>query len=100
MVRSTRAFVLLLAVGGCSTSIEPIEVAAGCPDQPLRGPSQYADDPRSRLIDDFEHEGTAIPRIDGRDGIWVEGNDETGETTESSVSDVCAGRGQRSGHFA
>src|SRR5689334_18227046 len=83
MARWFRAFVAWLVASGCSASIAPIEVADGCPDQPVRGPMQYADDPRSRLIDDFEHDSTFIPEIDGRDGIWVEGDDSTGDVAEA-----------------
>jgi hypothetical protein len=92
---------LIAALGftACSASVEPIEVAASCPDQPIRGPSQFAAAPEQQLIDDFEHESQSLPRLGGRDGAWILGSDSTGAHLEANVSDKCAGRGQRAGHF-
>ena len=90
----------LLAIAGCSADVAPIEVAAGCPLQPVRGPARFADDPEQALIDDFEHESPSLPRLGGRDGFWVLGEDGTGGHFEAGISDACAGRGRRAGHFA
>ena len=89
-----------LGIAGCDTRVAPIEVAAGCPEQPLRGPSRFADEPEQQLIDDFEHESPSLPRIGGRDGAWVLGTDSTSLQVEAAVSDLCAGRGQRAAHFS
>lgn len=37
--------------------------------------------PLGSLLDDFEDDNTAIPRIDGRSGDWYTGNDTTGTQT-------------------
>ena len=84
---------------GCSTSVAPIEVAAGCPGRPAQGstPAQGAAD--EDLIDDFEHEGNALPRRGDRNGTWALGFGSDGDI-EASGSDQCAARGRRAGHFA
>jgi hypothetical protein len=87
-------------LAGCDARVAPIEVAAGCPEQPLRGPSRFADEPEQQLIDDFEHESPSLPRLGGRDGAWILGSDSTGMHLEASVSNRCAGRGLRAGHFS
>jgi hypothetical protein len=99
MGRTLCALGWLLVFAACESSIAPIDVAAGCPDQPVRGPARFADEPPQRLIDDFEHEGGFIPKIDGRNGFWVLGDDETGGSAEAEGTEQCAARGQRSGHF-
>jgi hypothetical protein len=88
-----------LGMAGCDAEVAPIEVATGCPEQPLRGPSRFADEPEQQLIDDFEHESASLPRIGGRDGAWILGSDNTVMDLEAGVSDRCAGRGLRAGHF-
>lgn len=90
----------LLVLAGCSASVAPIEVAAGCPERPLRGPSRFADEPGQQLIDDFEHDSAFIPKLEGRDGLWILGSDETEASLDANGSEQCAGRGGRSGHFA
>jgi hypothetical protein len=90
----------VLAIAACDARLAPIEVAASCPEQPLRGPSRFADEPEQRLIDDFEHESPPLPRVGGRDGAWVLGSDGTSTHVEASVSDRCAGRGLRAGHLS
>jgi hypothetical protein len=108
--------VLVLAVvgGACSPSVEPIVVAPGCPDRPLRGPQQYANDPLERLLADFEPEVTEnadggaenadcterLYRIAGRDGTWGHGRDLTSQSVTMQPSMVCAARGKCAGHFA
>jgi hypothetical protein len=88
-----------LVLVGCAMEVAPIEVAAGCPERPVRGPSQYAAEPEQQLIDDFEHEGGSLPRLGGRDGRWILGSDSSGDELEADISEQCAGRGQRAGHF-
>ena len=97
----TRAFwMALLSVAGCTANVTPIEVADGCPEEPLRGPARFADEPEQQLIDDFEHETSSLPRIGGRDGSWILGTDSTSAHMQAGVSTRCAGRGQRAGHFS
>jgi hypothetical protein len=91
--------IAVLAIAGCEASVVPIEVAAGCPEQPLRGPLHFAGEPEQQLIDDFEHTSGSLPRVGGRDGSWVLGSDNTSTHLQASVSDQCAGRGQRAGHL-
>lgn len=90
----------VLALAGCAVDAAPIEVAEGCPEQPLRGPSQFEDDPASRLIDDFEHQDLILPKNGGRTGFWVIGTEDNGGHADARVSNKCAARGQRAGHFS
>lgn len=75
---------------------------------PIRGPSQYADEPADRLLDDFETADANMPKIAGRNGFWVLGVEPSSAdggadayvgswTAESSGK--CAARGLRAGHF-
>jgi hypothetical protein len=91
---------IAVASAGCGVSVAPIEVAPGCPEQPLRGPAQYEGEAERNLIDDFEHEDPLLPRRAGRDGTWVLGSDGSAEDLEANPSDRCAARGQHAGHFA
>ncbi len=52
------------------------------------------------MIDDFEHEGASLPVRGDRDGAWILGSDGSAEPPEASVSEHCAARGRRAGHFA
>ena len=85
----------------CSPSVDPIEVAAGCPTQPLRGPGIYVTEPTDRLIDDFEsgdyHLNNPGPV---REGAWVLGSDGSSGKRINEVSSQCVARGKFSGHFA
>jgi len=98
--------VLLLAAaqfcGGCGASVEPIYVASGCPGQPLRGPEAYANEPANQLIDDFESGDADLPSpsVEGRDGQWVLGSDQSSDSSIHEVSSHCAARGKWAGHFA
>lgn len=89
----------VFALSGCSAEITPIEVAAGCPDRPERGPARLDDELDELLIDDFEDGAMSLPRVSGRNGVWVIGSDGTFDQLEAIVSDECAGRGQNAGHF-
>jgi hypothetical protein len=73
-------------------------VAPGCPEQPLRGPLEYEDDPPGRLIDDFEDGDRKLFVADGRDGSWIIGSDTSGELYADNSSE-CAARGTRAGHY-
>jgi hypothetical protein len=99
--RALCGFTLALASAGagCSVSVAPIEVAAGCPERPARASGQLETTAESDLIDDFEHEGASLPRRGGRDGTWASASDGSAEELEASVSDHCAARGERAGHF-
>jgi len=89
------AFCLL----GCDGTLEPIEVAEGCPDQPIRGPEAWQNEPRDRLIDDFEDGDLRLTQVAGRDGSWILGSDTT-QVPVVEASERCAARGKYSGHFA
>jgi len=96
--------VLLLAAvqvcGGCGPSVEPIEVASGCPGRPLRGPEQYANEPANQLIDNFESHNYLLSQVGGRDGAWVLGSDLTSVALVDEPSSKCAALDLWSGHFA
>lgn len=89
---------LALLLGGCEAWLEPISVAEGCPDKPLRGPMSYQSVPAEQLIDDFEDGDSKVATVSGRSGAWVLGSDGTGVLTAEN-SARCAARGERSGHF-
>jgi hypothetical protein len=110
MVRRGVMCVLLLAAaqicGGCRPSVDPIEVASGCPGQPLRGPLGYVGEPANQLIADFEPRfpqlvpNNEVSPVAGRDGAWVLGWDTTSAAPIDEPSPDCAGRGKWAGHFA
>jgi len=103
MARSCRIFLLamlaLLVGAGCDASVDPIQVAAGCPGRPLRGPIAYANEPRNQLIGDFETNTDALANVDGRNGLWVLGADGSSGDLHAEPSDQCAARGSYAGHF-
>jgi hypothetical protein len=89
--------------GGCGPSVDPINVAFGCPGQPLRGPEDSAaHEPADRLIDDFDDGDISLPQppVEGRDGSWIKGSDGSAGKLIVEVSDQCAARGGFAGHFA
>jgi hypothetical protein len=99
---------LLLGGTSCGSTLEPIGTAPECPDQPLRGPLAWADEPRVQLIDDFESGvfesgNSQLERIDGRTGAWILGRDlrdlSAGSIT-AETSNRCVANGGHSGHFA
>jgi hypothetical protein len=101
----TAARVLLVAsllVGAsCGASIEPIHAAAGCPQQPLRGPVAASEDvPEIRLIDDFETGDGQLERVAGRTGAWIRGTDFSSGSLTTEPATTCVARGKWSGHFA
>jgi hypothetical protein len=88
-----------VALLGCDASLEPIRVAEGCPERPLRGPLAYEGEPAEQLIDDFEDGDANVAPVSGRSGAWVLGSDGTGALTVETSS-RCAARGEHAGHFA
>jgi len=84
---------------GCTSEVEPIQVADVCPSQPVRGPAQSALLPQQEWIDDFESGDEQIMRVDGRDGFWVVGADGTALELTAETSTRCAARGGYAGHF-
>jgi hypothetical protein len=95
------AMLALLAGTGCDASLDPIQVADGCPGRPLRGPLAYVGEPSIQLIADFEKDTDALANVDGRSGSWVVGSD--GSSSEKPIAErsgQCAGRGSYAGHFA
>ena len=104
MVMRTPSPLLLAATlwagAGCGGTVEPIEVGAGCPDQPVRGPTGYASEPANQLIDDFETGDGKLPKIPPRDGYWVLGSDLLYDKLIALTATSCVARGQYAGHFA
>jgi hypothetical protein len=94
-----RCLALGLALSACEANVTPIEVGAGCPSEPERGPEQWVSNPDSRLIDDFEGADQFLPRVGGRDGAWILGSDDSFQHLEAESSAHCAARGARAGHF-
>jgi len=89
------------AAGACGRmDVQPIQVALGCPDQPLRGADAKADEPSDRLLDDFEDGDGWVVKVAGRDGLWVEGDDHTSPMISWENSQRCAVRGTHAGHFS
>ena len=83
----------------CTAEVTPIEVAADCPSQPLRGPLGDAAEPPERLIDDFERGDNKLGQVGGRDGFWVLGSDQTSLALRAESSPQCSARGHEAGHF-
>ena len=62
----------LVALVGCGSSVQPIDVDTGCPEMPLRGPEEFAGAPPERVIDDFEDgNDLMLAPIAGRNGSWI-----------------------------
>jgi hypothetical protein len=79
--------------------VQPIQVALGCPEQPLRGADAMASEPAERLLDDFEDGDALVAKVGGRDGAWVEGDDHSTTMVGWENSQQCAVRGSRAAHF-
>ena len=82
----------------CGATVEPIQVAAGCPDMPLRGPGEWADAPLEAVIDDFEDGDLSLIKVADRTGNWYP-FPVTSTTVAGEASTNCVARGLRSGHF-
>jgi hypothetical protein len=89
----------LLLGGACGGSVAPIVNPEACPRNPVRGPTQYANEPLDRLIDDFESGDGHLALQGNRNGYWVTGLDSTGALFAKPSSE-CAGRGGWAGHYA
>jgi len=96
---STLLCAALLLGSACGGSVDPIVNPLGCPRAPVRGPTEYANDPAGQLIDDFETGDGHLPLLDGRNGYWVRGTDGTGALV-AKPSNECAGRGGWAGHYS
>jgi hypothetical protein len=90
--------VALPALPSCGASLTPIDVQPGCPEQPMRGPEQFASAPIDRLIDDFEDGDLLLPRVSGRTGSWLS-VPAPSATLTGEASNRCAARGTQAGHF-
>jgi hypothetical protein len=93
------SLLVLLALAACNQTVDPIQVAADCPERAERGPSEWASTPDRYLIDDFESKDLTLPKIEGRDGSWILGSDQTFAELRAEASEHCAGRGAVAGHF-
>ncbi len=88
---------LLFAPSGCTSRVAPVDVGAGCPEEPAR---DELPNPDPLLIDDFERGDQLLPRLGGRDGAWIRGDDGTFTSLIAASSTACAARGAHAGHFA
>lgn len=89
----------LVALVGCGSSVQPIDVDTGCPEMPLRGPEEFAGAPPERVIDDFEDgNDLMLAPTAGRNGSWIS-IATLGATTLGTSSSRCVARGLRSGHL-
>jgi len=97
------SFVLALpALAGCDPSLDLIDVRAGCPDMPLRGPGEFASAPADTMIDDFEDANLSLAQVGGRTGAWMGSLGPTpapGSTVDLDPSSECVARGTRSAHL-
>jgi hypothetical protein len=108
MLRRTASILLrvvaVLLAGGCGAAIEPINVVADCPGQPVRGPAEFAAVPEVQMISDFETGDAAtnppLNPVGGRDGAWILGTDTTSVSLVNKPSARCVARGRWSGHFS
>jgi len=89
----------VLMIGGCDSTIRPINVGPGCPSKPLRDPEQWSFEPSTQLIDDFETGDLLVARAEGRDGAWYLSKDGTGAVSSAGISSRCVGSGEASGHL-
>jgi hypothetical protein len=89
----------LSALAGCDPSLTLIKVPPGCPDQPLRGPAEFAPASPDDVIDDFEDGDLWLSRVAGRTGSWVGFATPGMGTVLGETSDVCVAHGKYSGHF-
>ena len=76
----------------------PIDVKAGCPDKPLRGPDEFPAASPESVIDDFEDGDLSVTKSDNRTGSWYSFPVVSPGTT-GLASSKCAARGKLSGHF-
>jgi hypothetical protein len=98
-----RLGLLLFALGSslaaaCNAAVDPIYVAAGCPEGPLRGPDEFPAASPESVIDDFEDGDLFITKSDGRTGSWYP-YPVASPTTTGVASANCVAHGKHSGHF-
>jgi hypothetical protein len=92
---------LAAGVGACDATLDPIRVAAGCPERPVRGPDAWAAaEPHDQLIDDFDDGDEFLPAVGARNGAWILGMESSPGMLTAEVSSRCAARGAAAGHFA
>jgi hypothetical protein len=99
---------LLAAVAGviglvgpaCTANLDPIEVDLGCPQQPLRGPEEFAATPADLTIDDFEDGDLFLARVAGRNGPWIMTSDLTSTMISARTTARCVARGGQSAHYS
>jgi hypothetical protein len=99
VLRLIGAAMLMAQAGGGCGDVDPVVVAPGCPQGPLRGPLEWEQEPGNKLVDDFEDGNVMVVQVSGRDGSWVIGDDGTAPKPAAEASSRCAGRGSRAGHF-
>jgi Carbohydrate binding domain (family 11) len=102
-MRNPRLGLLLFALGAslvaaCEAVLDPIDVAAGCPDKPLRAPEEWAPAPTGALIDDFEDGDLWLIESEGRTGNWYH-YPVMSTMVAGDASTTCVAHGKRSGHF-
>ena len=101
-MRNPRLGLLLFAfcwsLAACNAAVDPIDVTAGCPDMPLRGPEEFAAASPESVIDDFEDGDLLLTRVADRSGSWYP-FPVSSPTTTGGASTKCAARGLQSGHF-
>jgi hypothetical protein len=91
-------FAFASSLAACNAAVDPIDVKAGCPQQPLRGPEQFAPASPQSVIDDFENGDLLLPRTAGRSGSWYP-FPVMAAAAEGVASMDCAAHGLWSGHF-
>jgi hypothetical protein len=89
----------LSAMSSCGVSVQPINVAPGCPDMPLRGPSEYPPASSSDVIDDFDDGDMLLAKVGGRNGTWVGFATPMTATFFGEASNKCVANGTYSGHL-
>jgi hypothetical protein len=103
MARSSFMAVLLavsvLVAGGCDSTVSPIQVAPGCPEQPMRRPEAWAATPATQLLDDFDTGDGKIAKVEGRDGAWLLLQDLDAAPSTAGSDSRCVARGPSAGHF-
>jgi hypothetical protein len=88
------------ALAACEPSpLNLIQVRAGCPNMPLRGPAEFPPVAPEDVIDDWDDGDMWLTRIAGRTGSWV-GYGTPGQATAlGEPSNACVASGAYSGHL-
>lgn len=93
-----RIGLLLLLLPACNAAVDPIVVGPGCPEQPLRGPQEWAAASPEAVLDDFEDGNLLLMRVAGRVGSWYS-FPVSSPMAVGAASRDCAASGMRSGRF-